>query len=95
MSLGRRVKSAAVEGRLSLLGLHHASNPPAGVGSRSVGAAQKRNPNLEGMGHGMAVDQSELEVRELPVFQLEIEHGLQVCGDGFGVVSMAVPAFLL
>ena len=51
-----------------------------------MGAAQKRNPYLKRMGHGMAVNQSELEVRELPVLELEIEHGFQIRGDGCGVV---------
>ena len=57
------------------------------VGSRSVVAAQERDTHLEGMCHGVAVDQPELKIAQLAVFQLKIEHGLQVARDGFRVVS--------
>ena len=57
------------------------------VGSRSVVAAQERDTHLEGVRHGVAVNQPELKIAQLAVFQLKIEHGLQVARDGFRVVS--------
>ena len=58
-------------------------------------AAQKRDANLEGMRHGVAVDQSELEIAQLTVFQLKVEHGLQVPRDGFRVVSRCIPTLFM
>ena len=53
--------------------------------------AQKWDAYLEGMRHGVAVDQAGVKNTQLAVFQLKIEHGFQVLRDGFRGVSRGIP----
>ena len=53
--------------------------------------AEERDPHLEGVGHGVSVDKTELEVAELAVLEFKIQGRFQVSGNGQGVVVWLVP----
>ena len=74
---GRSV-GRSTQGRLLLKRRREAPLQRQPVGCRTVRTAKEGHPHLKAMGHGVTINEAELEVAQLPMLKLEVEHGLQV-----------------